>query len=123
MLIAVVDDEELIRRALVRLLRAAGYAANSFSSGHAFLQSWRIERPDCVVLDLKMPGLSGIDVQRALDQAGARLPVVIITAHDELGSPAACLAAGASAYLRKPLDADELIQAIGKAILTSEEMH
>src|ERR1700720_1871712 len=116
MLIAVVDDEELIRRAVVRLLRAAGYTANSFASGHAFLQSWRIERPDCVVLDLKMPGLSGIEVQRALDEAGARLPVVIITAHDEPGARAECMRLGAAAYLRKPLNASTLLDALRDAM-------
>ena len=116
MLIAVVDDEDLIRRAVVRLLRVAGYAANSFASGHAFLQSWRIERPDCVVLDLKMPGLSGIEVQRALDEAGARLPVVIITAHDEPGAREECMRLGAVAYLRKPLNGSTLLDALQDAV-------
>jgi FixJ family two-component response regulator len=116
MLISVVDDEELIRRAVVRVLHAAGYAANSFASGHAFLQSWLIERPDCVVLDLKMPGLSGIEVQRALDEAGARLPVVIITAHDEPAAREECMRLGAVAYLRKPLNDSTLLDALKHAV-------
>jgi FixJ family two-component response regulator len=116
MLISVVDDEELIRRALVRVLHAAGYAANSFASGREFLQSWLIERPDCVVLDLKMPGLSGIEVQRALDEAGARLPVVIITAHDEPGAREECMRLGAVAYLRKPLNDFTLLDALKHAV-------
>jgi FixJ family two-component response regulator len=91
-----------------------------YGSSMALLNGFEHDMPDCLVLDLQMPGMTGIDVMHYLRHAKIRVPIVIITAHDELGSPAACLAAGASAYLRKPLDADELIRAIGRAIHTSE---
>lgn len=63
-MIAVVDDEESVRKAVVRLLHAVGYIARGFASGQAFLQSWAHDKPDCLVLDLQMPELSGLDVQR-----------------------------------------------------------
>jgi len=68
--IAVVDDEESVRKALVRVLQAARFSARGFDSGTEFLETWHFERPDCLVLDLQMPGLSGTEVQRALRKAG-----------------------------------------------------
>ena len=69
-MIAVVDDEESVRKAVVRVLQAAGFAARAFASGTEFLESWHFDRPDCLVLDLQMPGLSGTEVQRSLRTAG-----------------------------------------------------
>ena len=111
-MIAIVDDEESVRKALVRLLQAAGFATSSFASGNEFLESWHFDRPDCLVLDVQMPGLSGMEVQQALTVAGARFPVVMITAHDSSNLRDQCLSAGATAYLCKPLDLGALIQAI-----------
>jgi len=115
-LVAVVDDEELVRRALTRLLCSAGLRVNAFASGQDFLALWRDEPPDCLVLDLNMPGLNGLDVQRCLQQWGRPLPTVIITAQDDPAIRAQCLAAGASAYLCKPLDRQTLLDAIGRAL-------
>jgi FixJ family two-component response regulator len=111
-LIAVVDDEEMVRKAMVRLIEASGYAARAFASGREFLACWPSERPECVVLDLTMPGISGIEVQRVLNRAEAHLPVVIITAHDEPGLRDECMSLGAVAYLCKPLDERELLDAL-----------
>jgi FixJ family two-component response regulator len=114
--IAVVDDEESVRKALVRVLRAAGFAARGFSSGAEFLKSWHFDRPDCLVLDLQMPGFSGMEVQQALKIAGAHFPVVIITAHDAPSLREECMRQGAVAYLCKPLDIRALVQAVTLAI-------
>jgi FixJ family two-component response regulator len=114
--IAVVDDEELVCKAVVRLLRAAGYKARGFSSGHEFLASLVTYRPRCVVLDLQMPGLSGLEVQRALNAGGARPPVVIITAHDAPGAREDCMREGAVAYLCKPLPDGSLLNAVAAAV-------
>jgi FixJ family two-component response regulator len=114
--IAVVDDEESVRKALVRVLRAAGFAARGFSSGGEFLKSWHFDRPDCLVLDLQMPGLSGMEVQQALKTAGAHFPIVIITAHDAPSLREECMQAGAIAYLCKPLDIRALVKAVTLAI-------
>jgi len=100
----------------MRLMRSAGLEAAMFSSGAEFLESLGTRRPDCVVLDLHMPGMSGFEVQARLAEAGEALPVIIITAHD---SPEACeraLAAHAAAYLRKPLDDQMLLDAIAAAV-------
>jgi FixJ family two-component response regulator len=113
--IAVVDDDESVRKALKRLLRAANLDATTFASGRDFLNSLAAQLPDCVVLDLHMPGMSGMDVQQQLAGSGLRLPVVIITGHDEPETRSRCLSAGAAAYLRKPLDDETLLDAIHRA--------
>jgi FixJ family two-component response regulator len=110
--IAVVEDEESVRKAVVRLLHAAGFAACGFASARDFLDSWHFNRPDCLLLDLQMPDLSGMEVQRALKVAGAQFPVVIISAHDAPSFREECIRLGAIAYLCKPLDASELLQAV-----------
>ena len=115
-MIAVVDDEESVRKALVRLLQAAGYVARGFASGQEFLESWADDRPQCLLLDLQMPGLSGTDVQRALNRVGAHIPVVIITAHDSPGAREECMREGAVAYLCKPLDERVVLDALRLAI-------
>jgi len=113
--IAVVDDELSVRKALGRLLTASQMGVETFASGQEFLDSLSSRRPDCVVLDLHMPGLSGLDVQRELTRTAVIVPIVIVTAHDDAERRAECLAAGASAYLLKPLDERTLLDAIGKA--------
>lgn len=112
-MIAVLDDDQSVRKALVRVLEAAGHAARSFNSGQDFLKSWHFDPPDCLVLDLQMPGLSGVEVQKALNLAGANFPVIIITAHDaaDAGREEA-MSRGAVAYLHKPVDAGILVNAV-----------
>ena len=111
-LVAVVDDEESIRKSLRRLFMAAELDAAVFGSGQEFLDSLRGRQPDCLVLDLQMPGLTGLEVQRILAGSGARFPTIIITAHDEPEARARCLGAGVAAYLCKPLHDEMLLDAI-----------
>lgn len=113
--VAVVDDDESVRRALKRLLRASNLEADIFASGQEFLNSLTAQRPDCLILDLHMPGMNGLEVQRVLARMSAHLPVVVITGHDEPQTRTQCLAAGAVAYLCKPLDDKTLLEAIGRA--------
>jgi FixJ family two-component response regulator len=113
-LIAVVDDEEPVRKALKRLLRAAGLDAEGYASGQDFFAADR--RADCVVLDLHMPVMSGLQILRRIRQTTKRLPVVVITAHDQAETREECIAAGAAAYLRKPLDERLLLNAISAAL-------
>jgi FixJ family two-component response regulator len=119
-LIAIVDDEESVRKALSRLLRAAGFSVETYASGAEFLRAVEIRLPQCVVLDLRMPHVSGFDVQRALKQANAQVPVVVITGDDSPESRADALRQGAKAYLRKPVDDATLIDAIQTAIRSSQ---
>lgn len=114
--VAVVDDEESVRRALLRLLRAANLDAEAFPSGEAFLSSLDKFRPDCVVLDLQMPGLTGRDVQRRLISMQINLPVILITAHDDVVTQQQSLSDGAANYLRKPLRGDVLVRSINDSI-------
>lgn len=113
---AIVDDEESVRKALGRLVRAAGYDVQTFGSGADFLHSLTRAMPQCLVLDLRMPQMSGMDVQGALADAHATFPVVIMTGDDSADSRQQTLARGATAYLRKPVDEAMLLDAIQSAI-------
>lgn len=114
-MIAVLDDDEPVRKALVRLLRSAGFRACSFNSGGELLAQWVSNRPDCLVLDLQMPGSSGLEVQRSLRSAGEAVPTIVITASDEASLLQECLTAGASVCLRKPIEGALLIAALDQA--------
>jgi len=114
--VAIVDDEEPVRKALMRLLRASGLDAESYASGKDFLEASALREPDCVLLDLHMPRMTGLQVLRALQAARRTLPIVIITAHDAPETREQCLAAGATAYLRKPLEEHELLDTITAAL-------
>ena len=116
--VAIVDDEEGIRKALSRLLRASGLDAESYANGQEFLDAAAEHRPDCVVLDLHMPGMSGLQVLRKIKATGQRLSIVVITAHDEPETREQCIDAGACAYLRKPLEDRLLLNAISAAMRT-----
>jgi FixJ family two-component response regulator len=111
-----VDDEAPVRTALSRLLRLADYDVATFASGDDFLAGLDARRPDCVVLDIHMPGLSGLDVQARLKAAHIDLPVIFITASDEFDLGRQTLEAGGAHLLRKPFSNDELLAAIGKAL-------
>jgi FixJ family two-component response regulator len=115
-LIAIVDDEESVRRALRRLMVSAGFRAQTFSCGAALLASLSLDRPSCVVLDLHMPELSGFELQVQLNGSAQPVPVVVITGHDTPEAEKRVMEAGAIAYLRKPIDDQELLEAVGKAL-------
>ena len=110
--ISVVDDDESVRKALGRLLSSLDYEAETFDSGRTFLDSLADRCPDFLVLDLHMPGLSGLDVLQQLTRTPVPVRVIVITAYDEPETQTQCLAAGALAYLRKPLDEQVLLAAI-----------
>ena len=115
-LLAVVDDEESVRRALARMLSASQFEVDVFASGQEFLDSLRARLPDCVILDYQMPGLTGRDVQRQLALTKTRLPIIVVTAHDQPALREQCLADGAVAYLSKPLQRERLVGLINDAI-------
>lgn len=115
-LISVVDDEESVRKALGRLISAAGFGVETFSSGIDFMHSLRRREPQCVVLDLRMPVVNGFDIQRALRQSHPDIAVVVITGDDSTESRDRILEQGAIAYLRKPVDEAMLLEALHTAI-------
>jgi FixJ family two-component response regulator len=115
--VAVVDDDDSVGRAIKRLLRAVGIDADTYASGDEFLDalaSLPSYRPGCVILDIQMPGTNGLEVQRRL--AGSGIPVIIITAHDDVGVRTQALAAGAVGYLRKPFNDSILIKTVQAAL-------
>lgn len=117
--IAVVDDEVSVRKSLRRLLQAFGFDVATFDSGNVFFYSLELQHPDCLILDLHMPGMNGLEMQRRLTQAGLRVPVIVITGHDEPQTRAQCLSAGAADYLRKPFNDIELLATIQRAMASA----
>ena len=113
---AIVDDEESVRRAIGRLIRSAGIDVETFPSGAEFLQSLESHSPDCVLLDLHMPGLNGFEVQARLKEAQSPVPIVVITGHDTDESRERVTKAGVAAYLRKPVDEKILLDTISAAV-------
>src|SRR5262245_50952646 len=114
--VALVDDEVSVRKALGRLLSVSNLTVDTFGSGQEFLDSLAQQVPDCLVLDLQMPGLSGLDVLERLSKSGARLPVVIITAHDDPQAREECQGWRVAAYLTKPVDEQSLLDGIALAV-------
>lgn len=117
-LIAIIDDEVAVRRALARLLDAAGYRVEQFAAGGEFLASLRDHAPDCLVLDLHMPGMDGFAVLQAIGRLTPRLPVVVITGHDTPETRQRVAATMSCAYLRKPIDSSLLLDTMTEAMST-----
>jgi FixJ family two-component response regulator len=118
-IIAIVDDDESVCHAIKRLVRSLGMGANTFASGQEFIdfiEAMPSQRFDCVILDVQMPGLNGLDVQERLKKRGNRFPIIFITAHDEVNVRERALAAGAVAFLRKPFNAELLIKTLRAAV-------
>jgi len=115
-LVAVVDDDESVRQALEGLFRSVGLQVAAFASAEDFLRSHHLRITGCLILDLRMPGMGGLELQQRLAGEGHRIPIIILTAHgDEEARPRA-LGAGAVAFLRKPFDAEALLSAVGAAL-------
>jgi FixJ family two-component response regulator len=114
--VAVVDDDASVRKALARLLNIFPFIPATFGSGQDFLDSLPLGVPDCLVLDLQMPDMTGVDLQDQLARIGVQIPTIIVTAHDENNLRQRCRLAGAAAYLIKPLDEATLIASINRAI-------
>jgi FixJ family two-component response regulator len=118
-LIAIVDDDESVCRAVRRLVRSLAMDAETFSSGQQFielLEAMPSFQPDCVILDVQMPGMNGLDVQELLAASGSKIPLIFITAHDDIGVREKALGAGALAFLRKPFDDELLVKTLHEAL-------
>jgi FixJ family two-component response regulator len=117
----VVDDDVGIGRALCRLIRSVGLDAVAFSSAQAFLDHPRSTRPACLVLDVRMPGLGGLDLQAKLGDARHTLPIVFITGHGNVPTSVRAMKGGAVDFLQKPFNEDELIAAVQRALALSRQ--
>jgi FixJ family two-component response regulator len=113
--IAIVDDDASVRKALARLLGTHGFATVTHGSGAEFLQSPGLHEVECLLLDVHMPGMPGVEVIEAVREAATKLPVVLMTGRYEVDFAQRSLDAGASAFLRKPFEEDALLAAIDVA--------
>jgi FixJ family two-component response regulator len=115
-LITIVDDDESVRDALTSLLHSVGWQAEAFASAEAFLQSEQVHTTACLLLDVRLPGLSGLELQRQLHSSRARLPIIFLTAHGTETMRAQTLQAGAMAFFTKPFSDTALLEAIHTAL-------
>ena len=115
LLISLIDDDESTLLALAGLLRSFGFETQTYSSAEAFIQSVRVDTPRCIITDIHMPGLSGIDLKRWLDEQAIPVPVIMITARSEPHLHAQALASGAVCLLKKPFDSDALLASLRRA--------
>ena len=118
--IFVVDDDHAVRQATSWVLRAAGYEAVPYESGDAFLRAADLQAPGCVVLDLNMPGMSGIEVLQRLRERNSPLGVVLLTGYGDVPTAVRAIQAGAIDFLEKPYDPEALLAAIGRALAPSK---
>jgi FixJ family two-component response regulator len=114
--VAIVDDDASVRKALARLLGACAITAQTYGSAREFLDSLPTGVPECLIVDLHMPEMTGLELQGELSRVGARIPTIVITAQSDMGYREQCRVAGAAAYLLKPLDKNTLLAAIKMAV-------
>jgi FixJ family two-component response regulator len=115
-IIALVDDDPSVRRGLERLIRSMGWKAETFASAQEFLARVGVEAPSCVVLDLQLPGLTGLELQKQMAEVGLETPIVFLTGHGNIPATVQAMKAGAIEFLTKPVEEQELLKAIQEAI-------
>ncbi len=115
-LVAIIDDDELMRGALQGLLREAGLPARAFASAEEFLRSGAQHRSSCLIADVRLPGMSGLDLQARLDAEQIRIPIIFITAHGDERMRMQALRAGAADFLAKPFDDEALLRSVRAAL-------
>jgi FixJ family two-component response regulator len=120
-LISIVDDDDSLRNSLNNLIRSVGFAVQGFSSAEAFLKSNHLDDTACLILDVRMPGMSGLDLQRQLMAADCQIPIVFITSHGDDDARSRALAAGAVEFLYKPFREEALLNAIHTALESKED--
>jgi FixJ family two-component response regulator len=114
--VAIVDDDPSAREGLQSLIESAGWRTETFASAQEFLARPGAEAPSCLVLDLQMPGLSGLDLQKRMAEVGLEVPIVFLTGHGNIPASVKAMKAGAVEFLTKPFDEEKLVQAIEEAI-------
>ena len=115
-LVSIVDDDVSVRRSTRRLLRSAGFRAEAFASAEEFLGSGLAKQTDCLILDLRMPAMNGLQLQRQLADASNPIPIIFLSAHASADDERRALQAGAIQFLQKPASKDALLLAIRNAL-------
>jgi FixJ family two-component response regulator len=119
--VLIIDDDALMRQALENLLQSVGHVARAFASTEAFLATERPDAPGCLVLDVRLPGQSGLELQRRLAAAGVALPIIFITGHGDVPMSVSAMKAGAIEFLIKPFRDQDLLDAIHRGIELDRE--
>jgi FixJ family two-component response regulator len=114
--VVVIDDEEPVRQGLQRLLRSAGLNVSSFASAEEFLNCGQLEDAGCVIADIRMPGMSGLDLQSQLNAEGSPIPIIFLTAHGDENMRIRAMRAGAVAFLAKPFEREDLLDRVRTAL-------
>ena len=120
-LIAIVDDDESVREALKSLMRSVGFSVETFASAEDFLQADCLSATACLLLDLRLPGISGLELQRQLGAARRRVPIIFVTAHGNESQQREALERGAIDFLRKPFREEALLDAVQSALRRSAD--
>jgi FixJ family two-component response regulator len=115
-MISIVDDDDSVRESLRRLMRSVGFAVNVFASAEEFLDSDRLRYTDCLILDVRLPGMDGLDLQRHLATSHSEIPIIFITSYEDDEVRARALNAGAVHYFLKPFNDEDLLDAIDAAL-------
>jgi len=115
-LVAIVDDDDLMRTAVQGLLRSVGWPAHAFASAEEFLQSGQQRQTACLIADIRMPGMSGLELQARLNAEHCRIPTIFITAHGDAKMRMQALRAGAVEFLAKPFDDEALLESVRAAL-------
>src|SRR5579871_1089225 len=119
-LVYVVDDDISAREGVARLIRSAGLMTKTFASGEEFLAAPRAKVPSCLVLDVNLPGVNGLDLQQELGKSGSQVPIVFLTGHGDIPMTVRALKAGATDFLTKPVDDELLLNAIWQCITSQQ---
>jgi FixJ family two-component response regulator len=122
-IIAIVDDDEPLREALGSVLKAAGFSIDTFASAEEFLDSPHREKIACLILDVRLPGMSGVELQRRLIEAKSSLPIIFVTAHGDASLRELVMEAGAVSFLNKPVRSDALLKEIRTALEKTAPVH
>ena len=115
-MVFVVDDDDLVRAAIQGMLKSVGLRSETFGTPQEFLRSKRVDGPSCLVLDVRLPGVSGLDFQRELAEAGVRIPIIFITGHGDIPMTVKAMKSGAVEFLTKPFRDQDLLDAIHQAL-------
>ena len=115
-MVFVVDDDASVREGLRNLMRSVGLTVQTFATAHEFLSGWRTDITSCLVLDVRLPGMSGLELQRQLTEAGTRIPIIFVTGHGDIQMSVLAMKAGAFEFLTKPFRDQDLLDAVQNAL-------
>ncbi len=121
-IVFLIDDDRMIREGMQSLIRSVGLRVQTFASAQEFLQAKRPDGPSCLVLDVRMPGVSGLELQRKLSEAKIRIPIIFLTGHGDIPMSVRAMKDGAHEFLTKPVRGQDLLDAVQKAIDSDREL-